>query len=236
MFNMNERVYNPQSQSASVTHQVSMFHPQSYQVIHPQSSQVIHPQSSHMIHPQSSQVIHPQSSQALAISLQSSADPIQFDSGLVIPYFLPTDDPLECLNKALAFMCTTLASSYPSTNNQLETSSNLMNQCTQPTKVRNFAWFKEKMLLAQVQEAGIALNGIDLYDSNCDDISTAKAVLMANLSSYGSDVLSEVPHSETYQIDMANQSVQAMQKFEQTQVVDFPNNEITSYNNIIPYS
>nr|GEU59720.1 ribonuclease H-like domain-containing protein [Tanacetum cinerariifolium] len=34
-------------------------------------------------------------------------------------------------------------------------------------------------------------DGIDLYDSDCDDISTAKAVLMANLSSYGSDVLSE---------------------------------------------
>ncbi|GJZ99152.1 reverse transcriptase domain-containing protein [Tanacetum coccineum] len=74
------------------------------------------------------------------------------------------------------------------------------------------------------------------YAIDCDDISIAKAVLIANLSSYGSDVLSEVPHSETYQIDMANQSVQAMQKFEQTQVVDFPDNEITSYNNIIPYS
>ncbi|GJS80306.1 hypothetical protein Tco_0730187 [Tanacetum coccineum] len=211
MFNMNERVYNPQSQSASVTHQVLMFHPQSYQVIHPQSSHMIHPQSSHMIHPQSSQVIHPQSSQALAISLQSSADPLQFDSGLVVLYFLPTNDPLECLNKALAFMCTTLISSYPSTNNQLETSSNLMNQVDM-----------------QGRQTHSYVDGIDLYDSNCDDISTAKAVLMANLSSYGSDVLSEVPHSETYQIDMANQSVQAMQKFEQTQVVDFPDNEITS--------
>ncbi|GJZ06012.1 hypothetical protein Tco_0539805 [Tanacetum coccineum] len=74
-------------------------------------------------------------------------------------------------------------------------------------KVQNFTWFKEKMLLAQVQEAGIALSkehlailadigdrvdsllgayllktnpifqsdGIDLYDSDSDDISTAKA-------------------------------------------------------------
>ncbi|GKE42910.1 hypothetical protein Tco_1470194 [Tanacetum coccineum] len=32
---------------------------------------------------------------------------------------------------------------------------------------------------------------LDAYDSDCDEISTAKAVLMANLSSYGSDVLSE---------------------------------------------
>ncbi|GJZ79915.1 hypothetical protein Tco_0644752 [Tanacetum coccineum] len=78
-------------------------------------------------------------------------------------------------------------------------------------------------------------DGIDLCDSDCDDIFTAKAV-MTNLSSYGSDVLSEVPHSETYQNDMDNQSVQAMQNFEQTLVVDFPDNEITSDSNIIPYS
>ncbi|GJU40012.1 hypothetical protein Tco_1192969 [Tanacetum coccineum] len=32
---------------------------------------------------------------------------------------------------------------------------------------------------------------LDVYDSNCDEFSTAKAVLMANLYSYGSDVLSE---------------------------------------------
>ncbi|GKC04858.1 hypothetical protein Tco_0996468 [Tanacetum coccineum] len=32
---------------------------------------------------------------------------------------------------------------------------------------------------------------LDTYDSNCDDISSAKAVLMANLSSCDSDVLSE---------------------------------------------
>nr|GEW94497.1 hypothetical protein [Tanacetum cinerariifolium] len=32
---------------------------------------------------------------------------------------------------------------------------------------------------------------LDAYDSNCDDVSNAKAVLMAKLSSYGSDVLLE---------------------------------------------
>ncbi|GKE28537.1 hypothetical protein Tco_1443921 [Tanacetum coccineum] len=33
---------------------------------------------------------------------------------------------------------------------------------------------------------------LDAYDSDCDEISTAKAVLMANLSSYDSNVLFEV--------------------------------------------
>ncbi|GKB53221.1 retrovirus-related pol polyprotein from transposon TNT 1-94, partial [Tanacetum coccineum] len=32
---------------------------------------------------------------------------------------------------------------------------------------------------------------LDAYDSNCDDVSNGKAVLMANLSNYGSNVISE---------------------------------------------
>ncbi|GJZ33009.1 hypothetical protein Tco_0578445 [Tanacetum coccineum] len=59
---------------------------------------------------------------------------------------------------------------------------------------------------------------------------------MANISNYGSDVISEVPHSETYLNDMENQSVHAMQDFEQTPDVDFTDNEIHSDSNIIPYS
>ncbi|GJY28888.1 retrovirus-related pol polyprotein from transposon TNT 1-94 [Tanacetum coccineum] len=232
-----------------------MFHPQASQVIYPQSSmihpqsyQMIHPQSYQVIHPQSSQVIHQQASQAPAVSLQSSADPIQVDSSLVAPYFLPTDDPLECLTKALTFMSTILASIYPSTNNQLETSSNPMNQVdmqgrqtlsyvgnwstgndhiarqnTHSKTVQHAECFKQKMLLVQLQEAGIQLSkeqlailadigeivdsgpgaftvitnalfqsdGIELYDLDCDEVPTAQASFMANLSNYDSFVTSE---------------------------------------------
>ncbi|GJY82742.1 hypothetical protein Tco_0496118 [Tanacetum coccineum] len=80
------------------------------------------------------------------------------------------------------------------------------------------------------------IDDLDAYDSDCDDISSAKAILTANLLSYGSDVLFEVPHSNTYQNDMTNQSVQEMQYFEQTPIDDYPDNEITSDSNIIPYS
>ncbi|GKE66089.1 hypothetical protein Tco_1520250, partial [Tanacetum coccineum] len=51
---------------------------------------------------------------------------------------------------------------------------------------------------------------LDVYDSDCDDISSAKEVLMANLSSCDSYVLSEVPYSDTYLNDMINQDVQEM--------------------------
>nr|GEX98901.1 hypothetical protein [Tanacetum cinerariifolium] len=75
-------------------------------------------------------------------------------------------------------------------------------------------------------------DGIDLYDSDCDDISNAKAVLMANVSNYGSDVISEVPHFEPYHYDMDK----AMAYFEQTPIFAYPDNEITSDSNIISYS
>nr|GEV36007.1 putative reverse transcriptase domain-containing protein [Tanacetum cinerariifolium] len=94
-----------------------------------------------------------------------------------------------------------------------------------PKRPRNSAWFKEKMLLT---------DDLNVYNSDSDDISSAKAVLMANLLSYGSDVLSEVPHSVTYQNDMINQSVQLY--FKQTTIVDYPDNKIKSDSNIISYS
>ncbi|GJS52069.1 hypothetical protein Tco_0625431 [Tanacetum coccineum] len=77
---------------------------------------------------------------------------------------------------------------------------------------------------------------LDTYDFDCDDLSNAQAVLMVNISNYGSDVISEVPNSETYLNDMDNQSVLALQDFEQSPVIDFTDNEISSDSNIIPYS
>ncbi|GJZ44696.1 hypothetical protein Tco_0591951 [Tanacetum coccineum] len=45
--------------------------------------------------------------------------------------------------------------------------------------------------LVITHNASYQADDLDAYDSNYNEISTAKAVLMANLSSYGSDVLSE---------------------------------------------
>ncbi|GJT22288.1 hypothetical protein Tco_0892225 [Tanacetum coccineum] len=59
---------------------------------------------------------------------------------------------------------------------------------------------------------------------------------MANISNYGSDVISEVPNSVTYLNDMDNQSVHPLQDFEQTPVMNFTDSEISSDSNIIPYS
>ncbi|GJS25886.1 hypothetical protein Tco_0486506 [Tanacetum coccineum] len=81
--------------------------------------------------------------------------------------------------------------------------------------------------------AAFQTGDLDAYDSDCDDVSNAKAVLMANLSNYGSDIILVVPHFEPYHTDMDNQSVHAMQGFKQTPLADFIDNEITSDSNII---
>nr|GEU85253.1 integrase, catalytic region, zinc finger, CCHC-type, peptidase aspartic, catalytic [Tanacetum cinerariifolium] len=89
---------------------------------------------------------------------------------------------------------------------------------TQPKRPRNAAWYKEKAMLAEAHEVGQILDeeqlaflteDLDTYDSDCDDISNAKSVLIANISNYGSDVMLEVPHSETYLNDMKNQKSQS---------------------------
>ncbi|GJX36074.1 hypothetical protein Tco_0247631 [Tanacetum coccineum] len=119
-------------------------------------------------------------------------------------------------------------------------------QCTQPKRPRNVAWFKEKLLLAEAQEVSQILDeeqlafladpdDLDAYDSNCDDLSSAKEVLMANLSSCDPEVLSEVSYSDSYLNDMINQDVQEMQYSKQTHVDDFEDNEIHSGSNIITY-
>ncbi|GKF18782.1 hypothetical protein Tco_0063700 [Tanacetum coccineum] len=57
--------------------------------------------------------------------------------------------------------------------------------------------------------AAYQADDLDEYDSDCDDFSTAKAVLMANLSNYGSDVLSE------YLLETQNAAVQDTNSFAQ---------------------
>ncbi|GKD08395.1 hypothetical protein Tco_1188080 [Tanacetum coccineum] len=192
---------------------------------------------------------------------QSQAEFPQLDSGLVVPMFQQGEDPIECINKAMAFL-SAIASRFPPSNNQLRTLSNPKNQatiqdgrvtvqqvqgrqnqklqsvitvkekghmarqCTQPKRPRNVVWFKEKLMLDKAQEAGPILDeeqlafladlgisevsvaqqtipwnsafqteDLDAYDSNYDDISSAKAVLMANLSSCDPEVLSKDTNS-----------------------------------------
>ncbi|GKA60695.1 hypothetical protein Tco_0760102 [Tanacetum coccineum] len=76
----------------------------------------------------------------------------------------------------------------------------------------------------------------DAYDSDCDQLNTAKVALMANLSHYDSDALTKVHNHDNMNNNMINQAVQAMPSSEQSNVVNHSETEITSDSNIIPYS
>nr|GEW39410.1 hypothetical protein [Tanacetum cinerariifolium] len=74
------------------------------------------------------------------------------------------------------------------------------------------------------QNSAFQTKDLDAYDSDCDDLSPAKEVLIVNLSSCDPEVLSEVPYSDSYLNDMINQDVQEMQYSEQTHIDDFQDN------------
>ncbi|GKC64022.1 hypothetical protein Tco_1096620 [Tanacetum coccineum] len=130
------------------------------------------------------------------------------DSGFVVPVFSPGDDPIVCLNKAMAFIIVVAPSSK-----------------FRGDKVKVILVLGIRVMLLvlgetmQVDNQGllnvitVKTKDLDTYDSDCDDISNAKAVLMANISNYGSDVI--------------------LEDFEQTPAVDFTDNEMHSDSNII---
>ncbi|GJV74231.1 retrovirus-related pol polyprotein from transposon TNT 1-94 [Tanacetum coccineum] len=165
------------------------------------------------------------------------------DYGFVVPVSSPRDDLIACLNKAMAFLTAVASLSATSSGKTRDTSSrgnttsgiarvvkcyncqgegHMARQCTQPKRPRNAAWYKEKAMLVEAQEARQILDeeqlafladpgvpasqaqtiiphnvtfqtkDLDTYDSDCDDLSNAQAVLMANISTYV-DVPSELP-------------------------------------------
>ncbi|GJT09704.1 retrovirus-related pol polyprotein from transposon TNT 1-94 [Tanacetum coccineum] len=64
---------------------------------------------------------------------------------------------------------------------------------------------------------------LDAYDSDCDELNTAKVALMVNLSHYGSDALTEVQNQDNMDKNMINQAVQTMPSSEQLSVVVIQN-------------
>ncbi|GKD05185.1 integrase, catalytic region, zinc finger, CCHC-type containing protein, partial [Tanacetum coccineum] len=56
--------------------------------------------------------------------------------------------------------------------------------------------------------AAYQADDLDAYDSNCNELNTAKFALTANLSHYGSDALVEVHNRDNVDKNMINQGVQ----------------------------
>nr|GEV84454.1 polyadenylate-binding protein 8-like [Tanacetum cinerariifolium] len=87
-------------------------------------------------------------------------------------------------------------------------------QCTKPKRKRDEAWFKDKYVITN--NATYQADDLDAYDSDCDEINSAKITLMVNLSHYGSDNLAENSSSPAQQDDLILSVIEQLK----TQVVN----------------
>ncbi|GKC28250.1 hypothetical protein Tco_1035544 [Tanacetum coccineum] len=188
------------------------------------------------------------------IMRKRNQDPLALiDSGLAVPVFKQGDDPIDAINKMMSFLSTVVTvqpvqgrqSSFAASTSG--TRANISRICRnnsgQQRVMKRFNCQGEGHMESLVDpgvaegpiiqtvithNAAYQADDLDAYDSDCDEISTAKAFLMANLSSYGADVLSEVPISDNTNNDMINQSVHEMPYSESSHFVEHPENEIYS--------
>nr|GEW12228.1 hypothetical protein [Tanacetum cinerariifolium] len=158
-----------------------------------------------------------QSYQAYAIHQPLQPYFLKLDSGLVVPSFNLFDDHIASLNKAMTFLSTTFASHFPQINNQLKSH----HSGETYTGLAFLADNRDTIIPTQASQeiptpAASQTDDLDAFDSNCDDVPSAKEVLMASLCSYDLDVPSQVPfHDTNIENDMSYQSVQETQCSEQ---------------------
>nr|GEV44916.1 hypothetical protein [Tanacetum cinerariifolium] len=156
----------------------------------------------------------------------------------------PAEDLIENLTNTMALLTQSYRTFLLQTNNQLRTSSNgqartvkcyncngtghIAWNCTQPKRPQNSKYFKDKMLLMQAQENGVASDteqllflaggqdnafDDDFDEQHMDEAPTAQTMFMANLSSaylitdearpsYDSDILSEIQDHNQYMDDV----------------------------------
>ncbi|GJR59261.1 retrovirus-related pol polyprotein from transposon TNT 1-94 [Tanacetum coccineum] len=152
------------------------------------------------------------------------------DFGLTVPVFNKGDDPINAINKMMSFLSTVVTSRFPSMNNQLRNSLNPRQQATiQDGRVivqqvqgrqNSFGAGSSGTKSTGVAEdpvtqyvithnAAYQADDLDAYDSDCDELNTAKVALMVNLSHYGSDALAKyVIESQQAAVQNSNSSAQ----------------------------
>nr|GFB66527.1 hypothetical protein [Tanacetum cinerariifolium] len=97
----------------------------------------------------------------------------QMDLGLAVLVFNQGDDPIVRVVKY--YNC--------------QGEGHMDRQCTQPKRPKNAACQAAQTTI--LNTSSFQFEDLDAYDSDCDDVSNAKAVSMVNLSNYGLNVILE---------------------------------------------
>ncbi|GJZ50063.1 hypothetical protein Tco_0604253 [Tanacetum coccineum] len=152
---------------------------------------------------------------------------------LIVPVFQKGDDPIDAINHMMSFLTDVSDLTTSSWDKLL-----LMRVLQGPTLQEQVEVIlgNKGLLFVTTAKGKDTTDDLDAYDSDCDELNTARVALMANLSYYGLDALAEVHNPNNIDNNMINQAVQAMSSSEQSNVVNHSETEITSDSNIIPYS
>ncbi|GJZ26247.1 hypothetical protein Tco_0570500 [Tanacetum coccineum] len=146
-------------------------------------------------------------------SVDQQSEFSQQESGLIVPVFQKGDDPIDVINHMMAFFTAGRQTSVAAGTSRTYTSGASGNNsgkqrtviCYNSQASGQILHEEELAFLADpripegqatqtiiTHNAAYQVDDLDAYDSDCDKLNTAKVTLMANLSQYGSDTLSEV--------------------------------------------
>nr|GFD33154.1 hypothetical protein [Tanacetum cinerariifolium] len=123
-------------------------------------------------------------------------NPSEFSShetGLVVPVFQKGDDPIDAINHMMSFLTSVVASRGGRTTCRLVHQGN--GQVLQEEELDFLAdpgtAESSSNQTVITTNAAYQADDLDAYDSDCNELNSAKVALVANLSHYGSDTLAE---------------------------------------------
>nr|GEW61465.1 retrovirus-related Pol polyprotein from transposon TNT 1-94 [Tanacetum cinerariifolium] len=227
-----QHLFQPQASTYQSSQYAAPYHPPQYASQAPSSTPLSLTYPSHDFQSFVNHIVYNPSSSmphveyALAVYQQTEfSSP---DIGLVVPVFQKGDDPIDAINHMMSFLTLVVTSWYPSTNNQLRTSSNPRQQAT-INNGRELEFLAETLSTQYVvtNNAAYQADDLDAYDSDCDELNSAKIALMANLSHYGSDNLAEVQNQDNVYNNVLYQDVQETSTSEQSNILNKSETEIT---------
>ncbi|GJW33478.1 hypothetical protein Tco_0053510 [Tanacetum coccineum] len=171
----------------------------------------------------------------------------QPDSGLIVLVFQRGDDPIDVINHVMSFLTAVVTG-----RTHVQTVTKPKRKwddswfkdkvlLVQAQANGQILYEEEQVFLADPEitkgqatqtvithNAAYQANDLDAYDSDCDELNTAKVSLMANLSHFGSDALAEVHNLDNVDNNLINQAVQVMQSSEQSNVMNYSETKITN--------
>nr|GEY36040.1 hypothetical protein [Tanacetum cinerariifolium] len=194
-----------------------------------------------------------------ALMVQHSSEYSRPESGLVVPVFQKKDDPIDAINHMMSFLTAVVTSrqNFMSAGSSRPFTSRLGGApgkqrvivCCNCKANRQVLQEEELEFLADpgttessnnqnvvTTNAAYQADDLDAYDSDCDELNSAKISLMANLSHYGSDNLAEVNNHDNRTNHLIPQEMQVPLTSEQSTILTPSNTDITSDSNIISYS